>query len=284
MDLNKLLIGTWSGNYNTGNEECKLELKITDYDNGVINAIFSFSKLDDMQNGTGSYFMVGSFSDDNSIQLTGDQWIDKPTGYYFLDINGIFCESNMTITDDSCLLSVTKKSDDIGIVTIKQEISDEGYLSMLNPYRTKGLKGYLKNNIYSTLEGSGYEHGYVATSGGVSYDLVISVCSYSPFDLIYNLENKYTFLNGKVGFDDITPSGQELFGVKSFFQGEATVIFLYGETVLDRIEISTSDLPKEFNLSVSGVDQLIIHIEFPYYNDVLDNFNKYFNLIEVELK
>lgn len=274
------LIGVWSGNYITGENQVKLDLTIYNHEENTIDAIFSFNTAFDK----GSYFMTGNIIDEDKINLMGEQWIDRPTGYAFLDISGVISYNDMTIADDSTSLYIKKVSNDIGSIPQKREISNEGYLSSLNPYRIDGVNDYMVNNDYHTHTGSVYPNGFVATSGGVSPEHVISVCSYSPFELIYNLEKKYTYIQGKVGFDDVTVSSTDLFGVGSLFQGAATITFLSNDEELCSIDLSTSDIPKEFGFSVNEIDQLIIKVDFPYNNFVIDNFNKYFNFIDVKLE
>lgn len=274
------LIGVWSGDYISGEIQRNLDLTIYSHNGNRICAIFSFNNSSD----EGSYFMTGNVINKNEIKLMGEQWIDRPSGYTFVDINGVISYTDMSITDDSTSLYIEKVSDDIGSIPQKKEISNEGYLSSLNPYRTDGINDYMINNNYRTHTGDVYPNGFVATSGGSSPDHVISVCSYSPFELIYNLEKKYTHIQGKVGFDDISVSSTDLFGVGSFFQGTATITFISGDKELDSLTLSTSDIPKEFDFSVNQIDQLIIKVNFPYSNFVTDNFNKFFNFIDVKLE
>ena len=283
--IEEKLVGTWSGSYETDSGKKKLDLFITNYNDSIITAVFSFSSFEDDSFPSGSYSMLGTISDDYKIELKGEQWIDRPNGYFFLDINGILSIDDMTIIDNTSSVQIRKESAEISSTPlVKPEISNEGYLTALTPYRMDGVNGYMINNKFTTLRGNGYINGYVATSGNISYDQVISVCSYAPFDLLYNLESKYDTLAGKVGFDDITVSSTDIVGVGSLFQGKSTITFLSGEIVLERVDLSTSNLPTDFNFSVTGVEQLIIRIEFPYTNFVLENFNKYFNFIEVELR
>lgn len=279
-NLETSLIGVWSGEYIVGEKQVKLDLTIYSYNKNKIEAIFSFSTVSDK----GSYFMVGSIIDEDKISLMGEQWIDRPTGYAFLDINGTISYNGMTITDDSTSLYIIKVSDDIDSIPQKKEITNEGYLSSLTPYRMNEVNDYMINNNYHTHTGNVYPNGFVATSGGTSPENVISVCSYSPFEMIYNLEKKYTYIQGKVGFDDVTVSSTDLFGVGSLFQGTATITFISNDEVLHSMELSTSDIPKEFEFSVNEKDQLIIKVDFPYYNFVTDNFNKFFNFIDVKLE
>lgn len=279
-DLSTSLIGVWSGDYVTGDNIVKLNLIIYNYEGNAIDAIFSFNNAFE----NGSYFMTGNILNEDEIKLTGEQWIDRPKGYTFLDINGIISYDDMTIVDDSTSLNIRKTSQDIISIPPKKEISNEGYLSSLSPYRTDGINDYMVNNSYHTHTGDVYPNGFVATSAGVSPEHVISVCSYSPFELTYNLEKKYTYIGGKVGFDDITVSNTDLFGIGSLFQGVATITFSSNDKELYSLELSTSDIPKEFGFSVSGIDQLKINVDFPYNNFVIDNFNKFFNFIDVKIE
>ena len=145
-------------------------------------------------------------------------------------------------------------------------------------------RGYLVNNNYSTLQGTGYQENYIATSAGINYNEVISVCSFSPFQVIYNLESKYNNLSGEIAFDDMSLSQFDIVGVTSSFKGEAEIIFYVDDIEKERITLTTTDFPKSFFLDVSGGNKLSIVFSFPYTSFVLENFDKYFNIINAYLE
>lgn len=157
-------------------------------------------------------------------------------------------------------------------------------LSSVIYIRNDRLHGYMVNSNYSSLQGEGFFDGYMATSAGLSYDEVISVCNYSPFELIYNLEGKYNKLTGEIAFDDISNSQNDIVGVTSLFEGEAEIIFYVDGVEKDRVTLLTTDFPKPFAPDVSDGEKLSITFEFPYNNFVLENFDKYFNIINAYLE
>lgn len=179
------------------------------------------------------------------------------------------------IPEETVLVSDTTEQETIGRVPLSSTIF----------VRAIDSHGYMVNNDYSNLQGSGYTENYVATSSGITYDNVISVCSYTPFAIVYNLEGKYSNLSGYICFDDICPLGG---GFGTQFQGEAEVTFCatnddegsYEEVI---VPLAITDFPKPFSLNVAGYNKLTVSVSFPYYNAVFDNFNKYFNIIDAYL-
>ena len=165
-----------------------------------------------------------------------------------------------------------------------EEISALTPLSSLSPVRIENAHGYLINSNYKTLQGTGYSENYIATSAGLNYDEVISVCSYTPFELIYNLGGKYSTLSGEIAFDDISISQNDIVGIKSTFNGEAQIIFCIDDEEEYPLSLNTTDFSQPFSINVEGANKLSINISFPYYNFVLDNFDKYFNIINAYLE
>jgi serine/threonine protein kinase len=86
------IIGNWKGTYFANQGETGLILEINEIDtNGIITeAIFNFYPVDGNNDiKSGSYNMTGTFnSEDNSIKLIGNEWIVKPFGYSFVDLDG----------------------------------------------------------------------------------------------------------------------------------------------------------------------------------------------------
>lgn len=283
----EILLGTWNGVYGKGSSKAKLSLEIRSYQDNKITAIFEFSPHpDNPQMKSGSYKMEGEFTDNLEVILKGCEWINQPSGFVFLDINGQLDINQYTITDKDNDLFIKKYTDKQEEDTSESvtKVSGKTPLSSIKFVKPEQLHGYIINSDYSTLRGNGYPMDYVAMSAGNTYNEVISVCNYSPFDLIYNLENNYKELNGKIGFDDISVAGTDIAGVKSNFKGEAKIIFLVDDKVKLSIDLKTTDFPKNFSVNVSGGKKLTIRITFPYNNFVLENFDKYFNIIDAYLK
>lgn len=179
------------------------------------------------------------------------------------------------------------KSDEQEIINPSKtnEAEDERTpLSSVIYIRNDQLHGYMVNSNYSSLQGDGFFDGYIATSAGLNYDEVISACNYSPFELIYNLEGKYNKLTGEIAFDDISSSQNDIVGVTSLFKGEAEIIFYVDGVEKDRLTLLTSDFPKQFDVDVTGGEKFSITFSFPYSNFVLENFDKYFNIINAYLE
>ncbi len=172
----------------------------------------------------------------------------------------------------------------IANVKLNAKPADVKPLSSAILVRPEGVQGYMVNSNHETLLGEGFPNDYIATSVGLNYKEVISACSYTPFELIYNLKGKYNKLSGKIAFDDISNSKNDMFGIKSEFQGEAEIIFYVDNKISKKLLLTTSDFPKKFSINVSDCKKLSIKFNFPYYNFVLDNFTKYFNLINCYLR
>ena len=287
--LEYILLGTWRGEYTAGQGRTSLSLIITEYRNDTISAYFYFSAHPENPNvPSGIYSMSGSISDDMVITLTGQEWIVRPGTFGFINILGNLDINNMVISSNEASLSVSKVSNDTELRHNIAIISNEGYLTSIAPWRLDGVNGFMINNDFSTLRGRGFPQGFVATSATNSYHQVISVNNISPFEIRFNLHGDYSTIRGRVGFDDITPSGNDGFmGVAaSRFVGDATVTFLSGDDVLENgvVNISTTDFPQFFELDIEGVSNFVIRFDFPWINQVFENFPKFFNLIDVTIE
>jgi len=284
-----ILLGTWHGEYFAGQGQTTLQLIITDYTNGIISAYFYFSAHPENPGiPSGVYSMNGFVSENMEISLMGHEWIIRPGDFSFLNILGILDLDNMVISSDEASLTVRKVSNDTELRHNINLISNEGFLTSLDPWRLDGVEGFMINNDFSTLRGRGFPQGFVATSATNVYYQVVSVNNISPFEILYNLQGNYSIIRGRVGFDDITPSGDDGFmGVgASTFVGNATVTFLSDDEILYNgvINISTTGLPQPFELNVEGVHAFTIRFDFPWWNWVFENFSKHFNLIDVTVE
>lgn len=249
------------------NLKTNLEIKVKKPQLISIEAEFSEDKINEGEKYTNSQFtVIGKYEDGSENQI-----------------------SDFTIFPDMVEQSgkniVTIVKDGIE-AEVEVEALPEGFvpLSLATLVREENLQGYMVNSDFKTLQGEGYSNGYIAKSAGVTYDEIISVCSYEPFELIYNLEDKYNSLSGKISFDDMSRSQDDLFGIASEFQGEAQIIFSIDDKEKDIITLKTTDFPKPFSINVSGAKKLSIRFSFPYYNFVTDNFTKYFNIIDTYLE
>ena len=76
--------GLWSGSYSCGSGgKSKLKLEVAE-EQGKLSATFSF----DAQGTTGSYKLTGRLRPDNSFTLAPRQWIERPTGFTALAMEG----------------------------------------------------------------------------------------------------------------------------------------------------------------------------------------------------
>jgi len=76
--------GLWSGSYSCGTgDKSKLKLDIAE-EQGRLSATFSF----DAQGTTGSYTLTGRLRPDSSFTLAPKQWIERPTGFTALAMEG----------------------------------------------------------------------------------------------------------------------------------------------------------------------------------------------------
>lgn len=147
--------------------------------------------------------------------------------------------------------------------------------------KTVDAHGYIVNSDYETLIGTGFEKSFIAKSGGITYDETISICSYTPFDVIYNLEGKYKTLAGQICFDDISSASG---GFGSAFSGEAKILFTADNGEKEELSLSATDFPKDFSINIQDAEKLTISFSFPYSNNVFNNFNKYFNIVNAYLE
>lgn len=90
----------------------------------------------------------------------------------------------------------------------------------------------------------------IITMGGNDYHngLLLEGSAY------YNLNSKYNTVSGVYGMQKYTGPGSGFSG-KIVFYGDSKLIASY--------DVSTDDLPKDFNLNVTGVNQLKIEFTYP---------------------
>jgi hypothetical protein len=88
------LVGVWKGSYTAGQGETALILSVYE-ERGAYLAIFDFYNLPGRSNsGEGKYYMQVSYNRSREkFYLKGTEWIERPSGYVFADLEG-------TITGD----------------------------------------------------------------------------------------------------------------------------------------------------------------------------------------
>jgi len=92
----------WSGTYNNG--DMGVDLTLTSIKaNGDLEAIYSFYPMPGNTSGkSGSYKMTGSYNPKTlEINLKGSEWIDRPSWYSYVNINGIIKADNSSIVSSS---------------------------------------------------------------------------------------------------------------------------------------------------------------------------------------
>ena len=112
--LEYILVGTWSGEFTANQGITSLDLIITSYANDIIYARFYFSAHHNNPNiPSGSYTMRGSISDNMLISLVGQEWIEQPADFNFLNIIGTLDIDNKVISSEEASLLIRKVSRDI---------------------------------------------------------------------------------------------------------------------------------------------------------------------------
>lgn len=159
---------------------------------------------------------------------------------------------------------------------ISKEVIKEKYLFDEDPYMVENVNLYMRNNDRNTIFRSNsfsYEPGFHMCSNNVEYQkgMAITPKSSQQASLYYNLEKKYSSLSGMAAFEDKYSDRAD----KNYR------IYLYCDNDLaDTINIVKGELPKEFNISVTGYSILHIVLERAE-GDRSDNPN--INLIEWKL-
>ena len=274
------------------------------YNYGEIDTqIETIETLNGMQNIEADNVTINYYSDSNDYEEALAQIVS--------DVNDSIQKSENLIRENANLISInedlTNKNSDLTsnnmqllreITDLKLEIKrlEDELSSMPMPevesmhdmplsaailVKTVDAHGYIVNSDYETLIGTGFEKSFIAKSGGITYDETISICSYTPFDVIYNLEGKYKTLAGQICFDDISSASG---GFGSAFSGEAKILFTADNGEKEELSLSATDFPKDFSINIQDAEKLTISFSFPYSNNVFNNFNKYFNIVNAYLE
>jgi hypothetical protein len=81
------LIGVWEGSYVANQGETGLTLTVTK-ENGSLQAVFKFYNLPGKTNAAeGSYYMNITYQN-GKYTFKGYEWIEQPSGYVFLNLEG----------------------------------------------------------------------------------------------------------------------------------------------------------------------------------------------------
>jgi hypothetical protein len=81
------LIGVWEGSYVANQGEAGLTLTVTK-EGGALQAVFKFYSLPGKTNSaSGSYYMNITYQN-GKYTFMGSEWIDQPSGYVFLNLEG----------------------------------------------------------------------------------------------------------------------------------------------------------------------------------------------------
>ena len=186
------------------------------YNYGEIDTqIETIETLNGMQNIEADNVTINYYSDSNDYEEALAQIVS--------DVNDSIQKSENLIRENANLISInedlTNKNSDLTsnnmqllreITDLKLEIKrlEDELSSMPMPevesmhdmplsaailVKTVDAHGYIVNSDYETLIGTGFEKSFIAKSGGITYDETISICSYTPFDVIYNLSRADLF-------------------------------------------------------------------------------------------
>jgi len=117
----------WVGAYTNSSGEMYAKLTFTKIEeNGDLEAVFEFSPMPNNTSGeSGSYKMKGSYDPNTlEIELNGTSWIDRPSWYSYINIDGIIKINNSSIysSDSSMILYPKSNAEQIEKYT---EIYDE---------------------------------------------------------------------------------------------------------------------------------------------------------------
>ena len=110
---NIALQGKWTGHYSTWGGKPSLNLYINTQDaNGMLTATFDFgpsASAPDYK--TGSYSMVGGIEKETLVvTLKGNNWINRPSGFWMVDLSGVLLIDEEKIADKGYDFSVSKTS------------------------------------------------------------------------------------------------------------------------------------------------------------------------------
>lgn len=109
QDLSQL-VGVYEGSYFASQGETGLTLTVYE-ENGGYRALFDFYNLPGRTNAKeGSYTMDVTVTDQGAFRFDADQWVEKPSGYRLLDLEGTL-QGEVLSGDSPTPFSITKCSD-----------------------------------------------------------------------------------------------------------------------------------------------------------------------------
>jgi len=150
------ILGKWRGTYTCGQGLTGLDLTIVSAQNSEVNATFSFyADASNPNVPSGSYSMLGVYRESDKLKLDTNQWINQPSGYAMVALDGTFDASFETysgsVLSSRCSTFSLSKVADVNL--------------------SKGLVAHYEfegNAQDSSGNGNdGVEHGGVAYSNGV---------------------------------------------------------------------------------------------------------------------
>lgn len=104
------LVGVYEGSYFASQGETGLTLTVYE-ENGAYRALFDFYNLPGRTNAKeGSYTMDVTVTDQGAFRFDADQWVEKPSGYRLLDLEGTL-QGEVLSGDSPTPFSITKCSD-----------------------------------------------------------------------------------------------------------------------------------------------------------------------------
>lgn len=278
------VVDSWIGYYITNQGKMSSRLKIISVRNKKVKAIFEFwPHPDNPGTARGSYEMIGEISPEYTLTLVGTRWIKHPPRYQFFNFSATVDLDNNIIFqyEDKNIVHYSRES-----IFILENISNKNNKVYLSTIRGKIVNGSgtMKNNNPLTIRGKGYHEKFVSSTAYMEHQDIVSLCSIRPFSITYFFNKKYNLISGTIGYDDSITLQKHFLGLSSEFKGTTNIYFSSEGKTLLKIQLTPQILMKEFSLNIKGVQALQIYFDFGYSNMFYDNFMKYFNLIDVELK
>lgn len=91
------IVGKWEGTYFCSQGETGLTLTISSTTRNEVEADFSFYAIESNPNvPPGRYTMNGNYNNQGLLYLSAEAWIDRPSNYMMVDLDGIFNEGYTT--------------------------------------------------------------------------------------------------------------------------------------------------------------------------------------------
>lgn len=142
--------GTWEGEYTCGQGETGMELEVEE-ESGQLRAAFSFYEPSaGPEDPKGRFLLEGEVEEDGTVDLDPEEWIDRPTGFSMIGLEGEMKEGGDTFAGDvtgagsSCTaFTVERKGgpDSVGDLEGDEndEESEEADEDAVKPVETEGF-------------------------------------------------------------------------------------------------------------------------------------------------